>query len=67
MITLTVKIDDELCSKARAILEPQGLTLEDALRTFIEYCGNPKNEKAATEMIRRWIDEDKADSNNIST
>lgn len=43
MITITVAIDDELCSKARSILKPQGLAFEDALRIFIEYIGDSKN------------------------
>ena len=60
LVTIEVEIDDELLMQFRAVLQPLGLTPEDALRMFIEFCGDPKNEEAATEMILRWIEEDRA-------
>lgn len=58
--TIEVEIKDDLFEQVRLILEPIGLTPEDALRIFIEFCGDPKNEEVAKEMILRWIEEDKA-------
>lgn len=60
MTTIEVEIDDDLLEQARLILEPMGLTPEDALRIFIEFCGDPKNEEVAKEVILRWIEEDNA-------
>lgn len=58
MVTITVEIEEELLEQARAILAPLGLTPEDALRMFIEFCGDPKNEEAAIAMIKGWLAED---------
>ncbi len=58
MVTITVEIEEELLEQARAILAPLGLTPEDALRMFIEFCGDPKNEEAAITMIKGWLAED---------
>ena len=60
MVTIEVEINDDLLEQARLILESMGLTPEDALRMFVEFCGDPKNEVAAKEMILRWTEEDKA-------
>lgn len=59
LVTIEVEIDEALLAQARLVLEPMGLTPEDALRIFIEFCGDPKNEEAATKMIQRWIEEDR--------
>lgn len=58
MVTIEVEVDTELCEKARAVLEPQGITLEDALRMFIEYCADSRNREAVIAMINSWIEED---------
>ncbi len=66
LVTIEVEIDDELLKQVRAILQPLGLTPEDALRIFIEFCGDSKNEEVGKEMILRWIEEDKVASEQIS-
>ena len=58
MVTISVEIDNELLEQARAVLAPLGLTPEDALRMFIEFCGDPRNEEAAKAMIKRWLEEE---------
>ncbi len=58
LVTIEVEIDDDLLEQARAVLEPMGLTPEDALRMFIEFCGDPNNEEAVKEMVNRWIEDE---------
>ena len=58
MVTISVEIDNELLEQARAVLAPLGLTPEDALRMFIEFCGDPRNEEAPKAMIKRWLEEE---------
>lgn len=57
-MTIEVEIDEALLAQARLVLEPMGLTPEDALRMFIEFCGDPKNEEAVKEMVNRWIEDE---------
>lgn len=59
MVTIDVEIDEDLLEQARLILEPMGLTPEDALRIFVEFCGDPRNEEKAKKMILQWIEKDK--------
>ena len=43
LVTIEVEIDDELLMQVRAVLQPLGLTPEDALRMCIEFCGEKFN------------------------
>lgn len=51
MVTITVAIEEELLEQARAILAPLGLTPEDAIRMFIEFCGDSENKEVAITML----------------
>jgi len=53
-VTITVEIDAERAAQATEVLKPYGLTLEDAMVLFIEYCADPKTQDHAIELIQKW-------------
>lgn len=53
---MTVEIEDELLEQAKALLEPEGMTVEELLRQFIRWCG--ENPDLAEETLRRWQKEE---------
>lgn len=64
---VTVEIEDKLLEQAKALLEPEGMTVEELLRQFIRWCG--ENPDLAEETLRRWQKEeqeaDKTKTNNM--
>ena len=53
---MTVEIEDELLEQAKALLEPEGMTVEELLQQFICWCG--ENPDLAEEALRRWQKEE---------
>ncbi len=51
-VTITVEIDSELMRKANAVLEPLGLTLEQAFYLFLQWTVKHPDEAAA--LLLKW-------------
>ena len=53
-VSVTFEIDSDIPKKFNEIFEPQGITLEDAVREFLEFCATPGNENQVAELLRDW-------------
>lgn len=49
---ITAEIDSELIEQFNEIFGPQGITPEDAVRAFLEFCATPGNEKEVEKMLK---------------
>ena len=56
-VTITIEVDEELLAQVTEVLKPYGLTPEDAVAQFIEYCVNPKTQDHAIELLKKWKEE----------
>lgn len=56
-VTITIEIDAELLEQVTKVLKPYGLTPEDAVVQFIEYCVDPKTQDHAIELLKQWKEE----------
>lgn len=56
-VTITIEVDEELLAQVTEVLKPYGLTPEDAVVQFIEYCVNPKTQDHAIELLKKWKEE----------
>ena len=56
-VTITIEIDAELLEQVTEVLKPYGLTPEDAVVQFIEYCVDPKTQNHAIELLKQWKEE----------
>lgn len=54
LVTVTISIDTKLLEEVKLVLEPEGLTPEDAIIIFFDYCVNPATKEAAISMIKSW-------------
>ena len=53
-VTITIEVDAELLDRVTEVLKPYGLTPEDAVVQFIEYCVDPKTQNHAIELLKQW-------------
>lgn len=56
-VTITIEVDAELLAQVTDVLKPYGLTPEDAVVQFIEYCVDPKTQDHAIELLKQWKEE----------
>lgn len=56
-VTITIEIDAELLEQVTEVLKTYGLTPEDAVVQFIEYCVDPKTQDHAIELLKQWKEE----------
>ena len=56
-VTITIEVDSELLAQVTEVLKPYGLTPEDAVVQFFEYCVNPKTQDHAIELLKQWKEE----------
>ena len=56
-VTITIEVDAELLAQVTEVLKPYGLTPEDAVVQFIEYCADPKTQDHAIELLKKWKEE----------
>lgn len=56
-VTITIEVDAELLDRVTEVLKPYGLTPEDAVVQFIEYCVDPKTQGHAIELLKQWKEE----------
>lgn len=56
-VTITIEIDAELLEQVTKVLKPYGLTPENAVVQFIEYCVDPKTQDHAIELLKQWKEE----------
>ena len=56
-VTITIEVDAELLAQVTEILKPYGLTPEDAVVQFFEYCADPKIQVHAIELLKQWKEE----------
>lgn len=56
-VTITIEVDAELLAQVTEVLKPYGLTPEDAVVQFIEYCVDPKTQDHAIELLKKWKEE----------
>lgn len=57
METVEICVDADLLKKVRQILIPYGLTPEDAIVLFLEFCANPETQQQAISLLLQWRDE----------
>lgn len=53
-VTVTIEVDAELLAQVTEVLKPYGLTPEDAVVQFIEYCVAPETQDRAIKLLKRW-------------
>jgi len=58
-VTITVEIDSDLLTEANKVLEPLGLTLEQAFRAFLYWM--VENPEEATTLLLKWKAEHEAE------
>ena len=56
-VTITIEVDAELLAQVAELLKPYGLTPEDLVIKFLEYCVNPKTTDHAIELLKKWKNE----------
>lgn len=56
-ITVTIEVDAELLAQVTELLRPYGLTPEDLVVKFFEYCVDPKTKDHAIELLKKWKEE----------
>lgn len=56
-VTITIEVDAELLAQVAEVLKPYGLTPEDAIVQFFEYCADPKTQDHAIELLKKWKEE----------
>lgn len=56
-VTITIEIDAELLEQVTEVLKPYGLTPEDVVVQFIEYCVDPETQDHAIELLKQWKEE----------
>lgn len=56
-VTITIEVDAELLAQVAEVLKPYGLTPEDAVVQFFEYCADPKTQDHAIELLKKWKEE----------
>ena len=52
LVTISVEIDSDLYTKASAVLNEHGLTVEELLEAFIRFCALPENK----DTLKTWWD-----------
>jgi len=56
-VEVTIKVDADLLAQVTELLKPYGLTPEDLIIKFIEYCVDPKTSNHAIELLKKWKEE----------
>lgn len=56
-VTITIEVDAELLAQVTEVLKPYGLTPEDAVVQFFEYCADPETQDHAIELLKQWKEE----------
>lgn len=56
-VTVTIEVDAELLAQVMELLKPYGLTPEDLVIKFFEYCVDPETTDHAIELLKKWKDE----------
>ena len=56
-VEISIEVDEDLLKEIKAFLEPMGLTPEDLIGRFLEFCADPERRAEAVRLIRSWIDE----------
>ncbi len=56
-VEISIEVDEVLLKGLKAFLEPMGLTPEDLIIRFLEFCADPEREEEAIRLIRSWREE----------
>lgn len=56
-VEVTIKVDADLLAQVTELLKPYGLTPEDLIIKFFEYCVDPKTSNHAIELLKKWKEE----------
>lgn len=56
-VEVTIKVDADLLAQVTELLKPYGLTPEDLIIKFIEYCVDSKTSNHAIELLKKWKEE----------
>lgn len=67
METIEISVDSDLLEQVRLVLRPYGLTPEDAIVLFLNYCVNPETQQEAIDLLLKWKKEQEATSSRHST
>lgn len=67
METIKISVDSDLLEQVRLVLRPYGLTPEDAVVLFLNYCVNPETQQEAIGLLLRWKKEQDTTSSLHST
>ena len=49
-----IQVDSELLDQVKALIAPLGLSPEELVVRFMEYCANPETQGEAMANLRRW-------------
>lgn len=67
METIKISVDSDILEQVRLVLRPYGLTPEDAVVLFLNYCVNPETRLEAIELLLKWKKEQETTSSLHST
>ena len=56
-VTVTIEVDAELLAQVTELLRPYGMTPEDLVVKFFEYCVDPKTKNQSIEHLKKWKEE----------
>ena len=55
MVVVSFEIDADLLEQINKLIEPMGLTFEDLIIRFLEFCADPETKEEAARLIRSWM------------
>lgn len=56
-VTVTIEVDTELLAQVTKLLKPYGMTPEDLIVKFFEFCVAPQTKNQAIDLLKKWKDE----------
>ncbi len=57
LVTIMVEVDSDLLTEAEKVLKPYGLTPEQAVVDFLNFCVNPATRDEAASFLLQWKNE----------
>ncbi|MDO5153681.1 MAG: hypothetical protein Q4D50_10045 [Eubacteriales bacterium] len=59
LVTIMVEVDSDLLTEVEKVLKPYGLTPEQAVVDFLNFCVNPATRDKAASLLLQWKNEQK--------
>lgn len=64
LVTIMVEVDSDLLTEVEKVLKPYGLTPEQAVVDFLNFCVNPATRDKAASLLLQWKNEQEGKCKN---